>query len=261
MDEVYTLSDQTNMPKVGFGTWEITPDDAAAVAVRTALEAGYRHVDTARIYGNERGVGEGIRQSGVARDEIFVTTKLWNDDHDYDSAMQAFDASLQRLRLDYIDLYLVHWPGSDVLDGSWDAMQDILKAGKANAIGVSNYEIDQIEELLDGGGILPMVNQIELHPFNWTEQRELVEFCQEKGIVVEAYSPIKRLTRHGQETVERIAKDCGKSPSQVVLRWCLQHGTAPLPRSADPDHIRENIDIFDFELSSGDMQSIDALSE
>jgi methylglyoxal/glyoxal reductase len=257
MNEVVTLLNKTNMPVVGFGTWDINPDDAATQAVLTALEAGYRHIDTAKLYNNERGVGRAVRESKVPREDVYVVTKLWNSDHGYDNALKAIDESLEKLDMEYVDLYLIHAPGPDVLDGSWQALIDIYHAGKANAIGVSNFDIEHIEQLLAAGLETPMVNQIELHPFNYQQQRKLVEYCQSKGIVVQAYSPIKRLTATGQAQIDQLATKYNKSPSQIVLRWCLQHDTVPLPRSANPEHIRENIAIFDFEINSDDIQVID----
>lgn len=261
MDKTIALSSGAAIPAVGFGTWEVTPDETAEKMVRTALDMGYRHVDTAKIYGNERGVGKAIRESGIPREEIFVTTKLWNSDHAYDDARRAIDDSLERLGLEYVDLYLVHWPRSDKRDEAWRAMQDIYEAGKAKSIGVSNYTIRHLNELLETAEIKPMVNQVEFHPFMYDAQKALLAYCRERDIAVEAYSPLARHSKMTVSAVEQIAAKTAKTPSQVVLRWCLQHGTVPLPRSTNPDHIRENLAIFDFELDEASMRTLDSLSD
>lgn len=261
MPDSFTLKNGVKMPVIGFGTWEITPDEAAEKAVRTALQIGYRHIDTAKIYGNEAGVGKAVRESGIPREEIFVTTKLWNSDHDYDTAMGAIDESLERLGLDYVDLYLIHWPQAGTRDDAWRAMQDIYRADKARAVGVSNYTVRHLSELLGTADLPPMVNQVEFHPFIYDDQKELLDYCKVNDVIVEAYSPLARHSRAAQPEIEEIAARVGKSPSQVILRWCVQHGTAPLPRSRNPDHIRENFEIFDFELSASDMQVLDGLSD
>jgi len=260
MADSFALSNGVNMPAIGFGTWKISPDSAAEETVLEALKAGYRHIDTAKLYSNERGVGAAVRASNIPREDIFVTTKLWNSDHAYDDALHAFDESLERLGLDYVDLYLIHWPGTSRRGEAWRALQHIYKAGKAKSIGVSNYSIENIEEIVQSGGMLPMANQIEFHPFIYAEQKELLEYCKQQGIQVEAYSPLAQHSQHAHPVVIEIAKRHGRSPSQVILRWCLQHGTAPLPRSTNPDHIRENIEVLDFELSAEDMERIDHIS-
>jgi len=249
------------MPQMGFGTWEITPDSAAESSVQAALTAGYRHIDTAKIYGNERGVGKAIRESGVPREDVFVTTKLWNSDHAFDSALHAIDESLAKLGLEYVDLYLVHWPQSDARDEAWRAMQEIYKSGKAKAVGVSNYSMRHLQELLDNTALVPHVNQVEFHPFIYQQQKELLEFCAQHSILVEAYSPLSRHAKTSHPEIERVAERVGKSPTQVILRWCIQHGTAPLPRSQNPEHIVENFSVFDFELNDDDMAALDGLSE
>ena len=265
MSATFSLSNGTKIPQIGFGTWEISPDDAAEQAVRAALEAGYRHIDTAKIYGNEKGVGKAIRESGIPREEIFVTTKLWNSDHAYDAAVQAIDDSLGKLGLDYVDLYLVHWPESGRRDQAWKALGDIYAAKRAKAIGVSNYTVRHLGELLQQTNVVPMVNQVEFHPFIYEQQRELLDYCADKNILVEAYSPLSRHTKESpkksQGAVEEIAAAVGKTPSQVILRWCIQHGTVPLARSQNPEHIQVNLDIFDFELDDNAMKTLDGLSD
>jgi diketogulonate reductase-like aldo/keto reductase len=257
----FTLNNGVVMPSVGFGTWQISPDSAAEDAVRSALETGYRHLDTAKIYENERGVGAGIKASGVPREEIFVTTKLWNGDQGYESGLAAIDESLQKLGLEYVDLYLIHWPQTGTRDDAWRAMEEIYKIGKTKSVGVSNYTVRHLEELAAKSDLVPAVNQIELHPYIYEQQKPVLEYCQQKGILVEAYSPLARHSREDDTRVVDIANRLGKTPSQVLLRWCLQHGTAPLPRSTNPDHIRENFELFDFELSEDDMKTLDGMSD
>lgn len=260
-DTHITLNNGVKMPSIGFGTWNVNPDAAAETAVVAALNTGYRHIDTAKIYANETGVGAGIRASGVNRDELFVTTKLWNDDQVHDMAMEAIDESLGRLGLDYVDLYLVHWPRSGTRGDAWRAMQDILASGKAKAVGVSNYTIRHLDELLKSSELVPAVNQVEFHPYIYEQQRELLSYCAEHDIVVEAYSPLSRHSREVDERIQSIADKLGKTPSQVILRWCLQHGTVPLPRSTNPDHIRENYEIYDFKLDDDAMETLNSMSD
>lgn len=255
------LNTKLEMPALGFGTWQITPDEAAEQAVATALKAGYRHIDTAKVYGNERGVGAAVRSCGIPREEIFVTTKLWASDQGYDSALAAIDRSLEQLGLEYVDLYLIHWPETGTRGDSWRAMEEIYTSGKAKSVGVSNYTIRHLEELLGASSLVPAVNQVEFHPFIYEQQKSLLAYCVEKGIVIEAYSPLAQHSRTTDPRIAQIAAQHGKTPSQVILRWCLQHGTAPLPRSANPGHIRENFDIFDFKLTPEDMDIMNDLSD
>jgi diketogulonate reductase-like aldo/keto reductase len=260
-DNGFKLNNGTTLPAIGFGTWQILPDAAAEKAVADALNIGYRHIDTAKIYANEKGVGRAIAAAGIKREQIFVTTKLWNEDQKYDSALRAVDESLSRLALEYVDLYLIHWPQNGTRQDAWRAMQDIYRSGKAKAVGVSNYTVRHLEELRSQSELVPAVNQVEFHPYIFAQQQELLIYCQEKGIVVEAYSPLARHSRDIDPHIAKIAKACNKTPSQVILRWCLQHGTVPLPRSTNPEHIRENFEIFDFELSGSDMEQLDSLSD
>lgn len=260
MKEFFTLHNGVRMPAVGFGTWSITPDDNAARVVGTALEAGYRHVDTAKLYANEAGVGRAVQSSGISRKDIFVATKLWSDAHAYDAAHQAFEESRARLGLDYVDLYLIHSPQAHDAERAWPALVDMYKSGELKAIGVSNFAVEDLQAILSSTDTPPMVNQIELHPYNYRSQKEIIDFCAVKGIVVQAYSPLKQHTSSGSNAIEELARHYGKTSSQVILRWCLQHGTAPLPRSTNPDHIRENLDIFNFELAADAMRLIDDLS-
>jgi diketogulonate reductase-like aldo/keto reductase len=255
------LNSGADIPVIGFGTWQLSPEDAYG-SVAAALDIGYRLIDTAKIYHNEEAVGEAIRDSKVPRKQIFLTTKLWNSDQGYDSALKACDASINRLGAAYVDLYLIHWPGDDPQRraDSWKALCDIQKQGKAKAIGVSNYTVRHLQELLDNSGIKPSVNQVEFHPFIYHQQKELLDFCEAEGIIFEAYSPLAR-GRRSDPLLEERGHKYNKSTSQVMLRWALQHGTVPLPRSADPEHIAENFEVFDFELSPEDMEAIDNINQ
>ena len=261
MQKDFTLNTGAKIPSVGFGTWQIFPNGRAKSAVLAALEAGYRHVDTARIYGNETGVGQAISESGINRKEIFVTTKLWSHSLGYSNAHKAIDKSLKRLKMEYVDLYLIHFPSNEKRLESWRAFEEIYSSGKAKAVGVSNFTVRHLQELMDKFSVVPVINQVEFHPFLYKDQIELLEFCKKHGIVVEAYSPLA----HGKKTddllLPPIAKKHGKSVSQIILRWCVQHGTLPLPKSTNPIHMKENLDIFDFELSENEMNSINELSD
>lgn len=255
------LNTDLTIPNIGFGTWEITPDASAEAAVSNALKAGYRLIDTARIYGNERGVGEAISKSLLQREQLFVATKLWNDDQGYDRSFKAFDKSLEKLKLDYLDLYLIHWPATSKRHESWRALEELHKSGRAKAIGVCNYTVEHLQDLLERSRTVPAINQVEFHPFIFKQQKPLLDFCQEQGIQLEAYSPLSRISNEKHEPIEQLAKDYDKSPQQLILRWCLQHGTLPLPRSVTPAHIKSNLDIYDFEISEEDMSILNSLSD
>jgi diketogulonate reductase-like aldo/keto reductase len=257
---IVKLNTGDSMPAIGFGTWQIEDQDKAAKSVKTAIEVGYRLIDTAKIYGNEQGVGKGIAESGVARKEFFITTKLWNSDQGYESALKAFEQSLKRLGMDYLDLYLIHWPATDKRAESWKALQKIYTEGLAKNIGVSNYTVHHLQELLAETDVVPAVNQIEFHPFIYDEQKEVLEFCREKGIVVEAYSPLARAKDLNNTTLHAIAERHGKTIAQVMLRWAIQHGTVPIPKSTNTSRIKENFSVFDFKLSDEEMRTINKLS-
>jgi diketogulonate reductase-like aldo/keto reductase len=257
---IVKLNTGDSMPAIGFGTWQIEDQDKAAKSVKTAIEVGYRLIDTAKIYGNEQGVGKGIAESGVARKEFFITTKLWNSDQGYESALKAFEQSLKRLGMEYLDLYLIHWPATDKRAESWKALQKIYTEGLAKNIGVSNYTVHHLQELLAETDVVPAVNQIEFHPFIYDEQKEVLEFCREKGIVVEAYSPLARAKDLNNTTLHAIAERHGKTIAQVMLRWAIQHGTVPIPKSTNTSRIKENFSVFDFKLSDEEMRTINKLS-
>jgi diketogulonate reductase-like aldo/keto reductase len=254
------LNTDLKIPAIGFGTWQIENQNEAQEAVKIALDIGYRLIDTAKVYGNEEGVGKGIKESGLDRSDIFITTKLWNGDQGYDSALKAFDESLKRLGLEYLDLYLIHWPATDKRAESWKALQKIYAEGLAKNIGVSNYTVRHLQELLSGSKVVPAVNQIEFHPFIYNDQKEVLEFCKEKGIIIEAYSPLARAKDLNNTTLHAVAERHGKTIAQVMLRWAIQHGTVPIPKSTNAGRIKENFNVFDFELAEEEMQSINRLS-
>jgi len=254
-----SLNNGTSIPRLGLGVYQSARGEETRHAVREALRLGYRHVDTAAIYGNEEDVGVAIRESGVPRGEIFVTTKLWNADQGYDSAKRAFDASLKRLGFDYVDLYLVHWPVEGKRRDSWRALEEIAATGRARAIGVSNYMVQHLDELTGYAKVLPAMNQIEVTPF--LQRREARARCEKLGIAVEAYSPLTRGKRLGHRVVRKVAGEIGKTPAQVLLRWGLQHGMVVLPKSTHAERIAENAALFDFVLSADAMAKLDALEE
>jgi len=255
------LNNGVEMPQLGFGVWQV-PDDEAERAVATALEAGYRSIDTAAIYGNEKGTGRGLASSGVARKDLFVTTKLWNADQGYDSTLRAFDASLEKLGLDYIDLYLIHWPmpAKDKYIDTYKAFEKLYADGRAKAIGVSNFLPEHLEKLIDATSVIPAVNQIELHPH--LQQQALREYHAEQGIATEAWSPLgsgKGLLE--VPAIVAIAQKHNRTPAQIVLRWHIQLGNVVIPKSVTPSRIKENIDVFGFSLDTEDIAAISALNE
>jgi diketogulonate reductase-like aldo/keto reductase len=264
-----TLNNGRHIPTVGFGVWRVA-DHEAAQAVTLALDAGYRLIDTAKVYGNEAGVGKAIRESNIPREEIFVTTKLWNTDQGYDTTLKAIDESLKQLGLDYVDLYLMHWPfaakPSEIVGTppnkrkeTWKAMEEILQSGKAKAIGVSNFTIKHLEEMKNYATVMPAVNQIEFHPFLY--QKELLEYCQTNQIIVEAYCPLVHGEKLQDELITAVAQKYGKSNAQILLRWSIQKGCIPLPKSVHKERIAENIQVFDFALNDDDMHTLDSLHE
>ena len=255
------LNNGVEMPQLGFGVWQV-PDDEAERAVATALEAGYRSIDTAAIYGNEEGTGKAIAASGVPREDIFLTTKLWNSDHGYDSTLRAFDASLDKLGVEYVDLYLIHWPtpARDKYVDTYKAFEKLQADGRIRAIGVSNFEPDHLRRLIAETSVIPAVDQIELHPH--LQQHAAREYHAEQGIATEAWSPLGQ----GKGLLEvpaivAIAQKHGRTPAQIVLRWHLQLGNIVIPKSVTPSRIKENIEVFDFSLDTEDLAAISALNE
>lgn len=246
------------MPKLGLGVWRTREGEEVENAVTAALDEGYRRIDTASLYGNETGVGKALRRSGIPREQLFVTTKVWNDQQGYDGTLKAFEESFRQLALDYVDLYLVHWPVQGKYKETYRALETLYEQGRVKAIGVSNFKIHHLEDLMGSCRIKPMVNQIELHPL--LTQKKLQMFCRKEGIQVESWRPLMQgnldLPLLGELSVRY-----GKTPAQIVIRWHLQQGLVTIPKSVNPARIRENADVFDFELAPEDMNRIDALNE
>lgn len=265
LTDTHTLANGVEIPIVGFGTWQTPDGEVAKSSVLAALNAGYRHVDTAAAYGNEASVGQALAASGLKRDDYFLTTKLWNEDHGYDRTMAAIDTSLTKLGVDYVDLYLIHWPNpltyrehwQEINAETWGAMEAILKAGKARAIGVSNFRPHHLDELLKTADVTPMVNQILLNPSDM--QPEVVAYNNAHNILSEAYSPLGTGKIFDVKPLQKMAKRYNRTVAQLVLRWSLQHDFLPLPKSVHEDRIIENAKLFDFELSHHDMELIDGL--
>ena len=253
------LNNGFKMPWLGFGVFQINDGQEVAQAVGNALEIGYRSIDTAAVYKNERGVGKAIRESGIPREDIFLTTKVWNDAMRAKRTLAAFEESLARLETDYVDLYLVHWPVEGCYQETWQDMEKIYQSGRAKAIGVSNFLIHHLEDILRDSQIIPSVNQVEFHPF--LVQSELLTFCQKHKIQVEAWSPLMQGQIVNEQAVQKLAEKYQKTPAQIVLRWDLQHEVVTIPKSTHSNRITENAQIFDFELSQEDMDILDSLDE
>lgn len=255
----FELNNGVLIPRLGLGVYQAEPGDETYLAVRAALEAGYRHFDTARLYSNEGDVGRALRDSGLPRDEVFVTTKLWNSDHGYDSAIRACHESLADLGLDFVDLYLIHWPVQRLRLESWRALVTLLEEGRCRAIGVSNYMIRHLDELLGASPVVPAVNQVEFSPFLYLP--ELLDYCRAAGIQLESYGPLTQGLRLGHPTLRAVAARCGRTPAQILIRWALQHDVVVIPKSTKPGRILENAQVFDFTIDVQDMQALDSLNE
>ena len=253
----FELHNGVQMPYFGLGVYLSKDGEEVSNAVKVALNHGYRHVDTASIYNNEAGVGQGIKESDVDRKEVFVVSKVWNSDQGYDTTLKAFDASLERLGLDYLDLYLIHWPKGELSKETWKAMERIYVEKKVRAIGVSNFMQHHLEDLLASAEIVPMVNQMEFHPY--LVQQDLINFCKRKGIQYEAWSPMMQGNIFDMPVLKSMAEKYGKTVAQIVLRWDLQKGVVTIPKSSKPERIVSNADLFDFELSPEDIQLLDNL--
>lgn len=264
MNNVIRLNNGIEMPKLGLGVFRVEDSAELINAVKFAIKSGYRSIDGAAIYGNEEAMGEGIRQgikeAGITREDLFITSKVWNADLGYESAIAAYETSLQKIGVDYLDLYLIHWPVEGKYKEAWRALEYLYQQGRVKAIGVSNFQIHHLEDLLKDANIKPVINQIELHPY--LSQTKVREFCEENNIQVEAWSPL--MARNGlleDETLKEIAKKYNKTTAQVVLRWDLQSHVITIPKSTNEGRLLQNIDIFDFELSKEDMELIDSLNK
>ena len=259
IDSRVSLSDGNSMPLLGLGTWAAQPGGETRDAVAFALETGYRHIDTAKMYGNEQDVGEAVRQSSIPRQEIFVTTKLWDSDQGYQTAHDAFDRSMDQLGLEYIDLYLIHWPVEKLRNDSWRALNNIKESGRTRSIGVSNFSHKHLQELYSHSDIQPVVNQIELSPF--LQQPLIASFCRSENIQLTGYCPLAKGRRFDEPVLADIAEQHGKSPAQVMIRWALQKRQAVIPKSSNPKRIVQNADIFDFQIGVDEMVRLDGLDD
>lgn len=259
LQDAAVLHNGVKMPWFGLGVFKVQDGQEAIDSVKAAIRFGYRHIDTAAIYRNEEGVGQAIQECGVPREELFITTKVWNADQGYDTTLQAFETSLTKLGLDYIDLYLVHWPVKGKYKETWKALEKLYKDGRVRAIGVSNFHVHHLEDLLGEAEIVPMVNQIEYHPH--LTQAPVHEFCKKHHIQMEAWSPLKQGVLLTEPTIVELAEKYGKTPAQIILRWDLQMEVVTIPKSVKEARIIENASIFDFELTSEDMARITALNK
>ncbi|QHT63669.1 aldo/keto reductase [Paenibacillus lycopersici] len=263
LQDTVLLHNGVRMPGLGLGVWKVQDGDEVAQAVKSAIAQGYRSIDTAAVYGNEQGVGqaihEALEENGLRRDELFVTSKVWNADQGYESTLAAYEASLNRLGLDSLDLYLIHWPVEGKFKETWRALESLYQAGRVRAIGVSNFHVHHLEELMKDAEIKPMVDQVEFHPR--LSQQALREYTKAQGIQLEAWSPLMQGGLLDNETLLELAAKHGKSVAQIILRWDLQHGVVTIPKSTKPHRIGENAAVYDFELTGEDMARIDALNE
>lgn len=258
VEKFMLLSNGVKIQSIGFGTYKSGDDEETAKIIKNALNLGYKMIDTASFYNNEVGIGNGIKESGIDRKDIFIVTKLWNDDHGYDKTIEAFNKSLNNLQVDYIDLYLIHWPNKLNAE-TWRAFEHLYETGKVKAIGVCNFKVEHLEELKKTAKIMPMVNQVEIHPFS--TKNNIINYCKDNNIKVVAWSPISRGRVLSNDLMIDLSQKYKKSIVQIVLRWHMQKGVIPIPKSSNENRIKENIDIFDFEISSEDMKAIDSLDE
>ncbi|WP_226657919.1 aldo/keto reductase [Pseudalkalibacillus hwajinpoensis] len=254
-----TLHNGVEMPTLGLGVWKMENNDEVKTAVNAAIDAGYKAIDTAAAYKNEEGVGAAIKENSTPREELFITSKVWNDDQGYDSTLKAFDDTVSKLGIDTLDLYLIHWPVEGKYKETWKAMEKLYNDGRVRAIGVSNFHPHHLEDLLKDAEIKPMVNQVEFHPL--LNQKELREYCKQHSIQMEAWSPLAQGKLLDHEIVKEIAEQHGKSTAQVIIRWDLEHEVVTIPKSSNPERIKQNFDVFDFELTQDNMRALDELNQ
>jgi methylglyoxal/glyoxal reductase len=259
LQDTTTLHNGVKMPWFGLGVFKVKEGSEVVESVKAAIKNGYKSIDTAAVYQNEEGVGQAIKEAGAPREELFITTKVWNADQGYESTLKAFETSMEKLGLEYLDLYLIHWPVAEKYNDTWKALEKLYKDGRVRAIGVSNFHIHHLKDLMANAEIKPMVNQVEYHPH--LAQTELLEFCKAEGIQMEAWSPLKQGELLSEPTIREIADKHGKSPAQVILRWDLQNGVVTIPKSIKEHRIIENADIFNFELSAEDMDRLNSLNK
>ncbi|MBD3196074.1 MAG: aldo/keto reductase [Candidatus Lokiarchaeota archaeon] len=259
LETTIKLNNGVDMPILGFGSWKLERKQVKD-PIKWAIDSGYRHIDTATLYNNEKYIGNALKDIEVDREDLFITSKVWDSDQGYEQTQKAFEKSLKNLNTDYLDLYLIHWPREQRKE-TWKALEKIYDEGKARAIGVANFATHHIKELLEKFETVPAVNQFELHPFNYSEQEELISLCKEKGIQVEAYSPLTHGKKLGYDLLESIASNYDKLSAQILIRWSLQHNFICIPKSGNKQHIRENTEVFDFELSEEEMDKIDSIDE
>ncbi|WP_413303537.1 aldo/keto reductase [Bacillus sp. 1P10SD] len=259
LGDTTVLNNGVKMPWLGLGVFQVNEGQDVVDSVQWAIEAGYRSIDTAAVYQNEKGVGQGIKQSGVNRDELFVTSKVWNTDQGYEPTLLAFNQSLKSLNLDYLDLYLIHWPVKEKYLETWKALEKLYKDGYVRAIGVSNFQVHHLKDIMENTEIMPMVNQVEFHPK--LSQPELRKFCKDHGIQLEAWSPLMQGQLLNHHVVSDIAEKYGKTTAQVLIRWDLEHGVVTIPKSIKKERIISNADVFDFVMEKNDIEKLDALNE
>lgn len=258
LQDTTTLHNGVKMPWLGLGVWRVNEGDEVENSVKAALKAGYRSVDTAAVYKNEEGVGKALKEAGVPREELFITTKVWNADQGYESTLAAFEESRQKLGLEYLDLYLIHWPVKGKYKETWKALEKLYRDGSVRAIGVSNFQVHHLQDIMADAEIKPMVNQVEYHPL--LTQQELLSFCKDNHIQLEAWSPLMQ-GNLDQPLLKELAQKYGKSPAQIVLRWDLQNGVVTIPKTITESRIIENSQVFDFELSSEDIEKLSSLNQ
>ncbi|MGA9290637.1 MAG: aldo/keto reductase [Anaerobacillus sp.] len=254
-----TLHNGVEMPTLGLGVWKMENNDEVKTAVNAAIDAGYKAIDTAAAYKNEEGVGKAIKENSTPREDLFITSKVWNDDQGYDSTLKAFEDTVSKLGIETLDLYLIHWPVEGKYKETWKAMEKLYKDGRIRAIGVSNFHPQHLEDLMKDAEIKPMINQVEFHPL--LNQKELRDYCKQHSIQLEAWSPLAQGKLLDNDVVKGIAEQHGKSTAQVIIRWDLEHEVVTIPKSSNPERIKQNFDVFDFELTKDDIRAIDELNQ